>query len=824
MRRSVDLVIAFRATRKTSLSHSQTRKDAQKAQQQYSRLIETLTYSGLHAVGRRGESLGHLLIFISCPKNLLDNLVRRERHADFLSGLPVTPVSVGATIGPLSPADRIRLVHSYITSMPTDGGLGITPDSSDWDCVESILPLHDKDFNESWVKSWTPKHLASVSVGKIRDEFGDAVAYYFAFLSSYTYFLIFPASLGLLAYFLLEPYSPLYSILVCIWSVVFVEWWRIHERILSLRFGTRGSFRVEKRRTQYKPGLTWWNKDFRSLSSIPVILLFATILALLLTGIFVLEAFVTQLYEGPGKQLITFMPTILFIALVPRVLAIYHMLARRLTIWENHAHQSTYTASLTLKTFTLSAIVAYLGLGLSAFVYVPFGEGVMCHIQVLLFAGSQSGGARWHLPFRKLSDNLWAYFIGNPMPVYTHPDLSANATADAGEKPTHIFQRTKISWDIDTQRARQKLNPARLRDQMFAYTVTNQIIGFFIEVGLPFVLRAIEKFRQNGKTHTTNAKSKLGGHVNTAGTSSIVSSGIGSSGVSTSLQVQTGGSGSINASPLIKKRVVFEDERERGGVEERDFLDAVREETALPEYDLFVDYSEMVTQFGYVAAWSTIWPLASVMAILNNFLELRSDAFKMTVHHRRPIPVRTDTIGPWLDALTFLTWLAALTNASLVYLFSPASEKIFSRSSVLEKAHEGLMAAATAESNIVQEVPNANGGSIAAIETLLLRALLIALIASHGYILLRVAIRHIVEQVWWRERSEVKEREREEKNVRKRFLKGLGVEKGEGTGTKHREVSETIGGQPGDQQRELLNGFWNHDDGIEEIERIFRES
>ena len=39
-------------------------------------------------------------------------------------------------------------------------------------------------------------------------------------------------------------------------------------------------------------------------------------------------------------------------------------------------------------------------------------------------------------------------------------------------------------------------------------------------------------------------------------------------------------------------------------------MERIHREVALPEYSLFVDYSEMVTQFGYVALWSTIWPLA----------------------------------------------------------------------------------------------------------------------------------------------------------------------------------------------------------------------
>lgn len=39
------------------------------------------------------------------------------------------------------------------------------------------------------------------------------------------------------------------------------------------------------------------------------------------------------------------------------------------------------------------------------------------------------------------------------------------------------------------------------------------------------------------------------------------------------------------------------------------------------------------------------------MALLNNWLEVRSDAFKIATHGRRPLPVRVDTIGPWLESM-----------------------------------------------------------------------------------------------------------------------------------------------------------------------------
>ena len=143
----------------------------------------------------------------------------------------------------------------------------------------------------------------------------------------------------------------------------------------------------------------------------------------------------------------------------------------------------------------------------------------------------------------------------------------------------------------DVSSAKRKLNPSRLQDQMFAYTVTNQIVNTFTEIGLPYIIRFVDFLR--------NGKSKKGGR-------------------------------SRSGSGGKKKRVVFEDEvvkqqqseksggesegekegREKEGKEDRDFLERVRSEVALPPYDLFGDYSEMVTQFGYVALWSTTWPLA----------------------------------------------------------------------------------------------------------------------------------------------------------------------------------------------------------------------
>ena len=47
--------------------------------------------------------------------------------------------------------------------------------------------------------------------------------------------------------------------------------------------------------------------------------------------------------------------------------------------------------------------------------------------------------------------------------------------------------------------------------------------------------------------------------------------------------------------------------------------------------------------------FSPVWSLASVSFIINNWVELRSDAVKICVEMKRPVPHRADSIGHWLE-------------------------------------------------------------------------------------------------------------------------------------------------------------------------------
>jgi hypothetical protein len=610
------------------------------------------------------------------------------------------------------------------------------------------MALHDPEYNDRWIRSVTK----TVDIGHdqldfIRNQFGEAVALYFAFLASYTHSLIFISVVGLLAHYLGHAYSIIYSSLLFLWSVIFVEYWRIRERLYSVAWGSLGSVRVENHRPSYIEGHRWWKRELKILVSVPVIILFAIILTVLLTSIFIFEAFVTTLYTGPGHEYISFAPTVIFALIIPRYLSIYQSRAQRLTQWENHKHQSSFDTSLTIKTFALSSVVAYLGLALSAFIYVPFGESIMNTVQ-------QSIATR------------------------TLPSPTPSSEIHPTKKSGHAF------FVSDTGAARTKLSRSRLEKEMFAYTVTNQATNFFLEVGFPFLTRAFASVR-SGKRRPS-----LSG---------------------------------LNAGSSKKKRVGFEDEKNGAARDEREFLERVRREVSLPQYDLFEDYNEMVSQFGYIALWSTIWPLAPLMSLLNNVVEFPSDAFKIVTHFRHPLPQRTDTIGPWLDCLSFLTWFSALTNSALVYLFRPQATATIKETSVASAAGRVEI-----EKAGMQEV--------------LARTLFIALASSHGFILLRAVVRHVLEHVMWYGSAEKKKLDVAAREVKERYFQsvhgsgaggggvpslGLGATANanpEGTTTAAHLPRPAEEGERSEAPPEPEDEFWQFDEGLDEIRKGIKDS
>ncbi|KAF8453652.1 plasma membrane stress response protein-like protein [Terfezia claveryi] len=577
----VDYVISFRFTT----------ADQKRAEAQFERLVHSLDRVGLRVEAREGRH-GSVLVFVrikSQRKFMAE--VYRSRVKDWLHGIrPAAPdkeTQKSLDLEPVTDAERLRLVYLMITLPPGEGGAGITPKQGEWDLVESIFALHDREFEKEWLKRWsTSWTISKDDLTTLRDKFGEKVGFYFAFMQSYFAFLIYAGIFGAGSYFLLPAYSPLFALANGLWSIIFVEWWRRQEIDLAVRWGVRGCARIQNRRAAFKadkevedpvsgqrvPVFSAWKRLGRQSLQLPFALLTCGLLASLFAGVFAIEIFLSEVYNGPGKSLFVFLPTVLLSVFVPTISAILTTIARRLNDFENYENADSYEYAMTQKIFVLNLLTSYVPLFLTAFVYVPFAAYIVPHLDV------------FHII---------------TMPVMT--DEKHEAPPAPGP-----FQ----------------INPDRLRKQVIYFTVTAQVVNLALELIVPTVKRKIFKKAKQIQSSRKDMDNKGAG---------------------------------------------------RDREEEREFLESVRDQAELDVYDVNADLREMTTQFGYLALFSPIWPLTAVSFIVNNWIELRSDAAKICIEMQRPIPLRADSIGPWLDNLSFLSWLGSITSAALIYLFNDES-------------------------------------------------------------------------------------------------------------------------------------------------------
>ncbi|XP_054997772.1 anoctamin-5 isoform X4 [Sorex araneus] len=89
--------------------------------------------------------------------------------------------------------------------------------------------------------------------------------------------------------------------------------------------------------------------------------------------------------------------------------------------------------------------------------------------------------------------------------------------------------------------------------------------------------------------------------------------------------------------------------------------------------ELFNEYLETVIQFGFVTLFVASFPLAPLLALLNNIIEIRLDAWKLTTQYRRPVAAKAHSIGVWEDILQAMGFLSVATNA---YIISFTSDTI----------------------------------------------------------------------------------------------------------------------------------------------------
>ncbi|THW02123.1 putative plasma membrane stress response protein, partial [Aureobasidium pullulans] len=102
--------------------------------------------------------------------------------------------------------------------------------------------------------------------------------------------------------------------------------------------------------------------------------------------------------------------------------------------------------------------------------------------------------------------------------------------------------------------------------------------------------------------------------------------------------------------------------------QEHILLSRLRSVADAEPYDVQVDVMKKCVQFGYLEMFGVIYPLMPLGFLINNWIELRGDFFKLIHECQRPPLI--DSIGPSVSVLEFLTWLGTLSTATLAHMYS----------------------------------------------------------------------------------------------------------------------------------------------------------
>ncbi|KAG7482887.1 anoctamin-9-like isoform X1 [Solea senegalensis] len=83
-------------------------------------------------------------------------------------------------------------------------------------------------------------------------------------------------------------------------------------------------------------------------------------------------------------------------------------------------------------------------------------------------------------------------------------------------------------------------------------------------------------------------------------------------------------------------------------------------------FSLFNEFLEMVVQFSFTTIFVAAFPLAPLLALINNIFEIRLDAIKMVRLERRLVPRKTNDIGVWTQVLEAIGVLAVIANGLVI--------------------------------------------------------------------------------------------------------------------------------------------------------------
>uniref|UniRef100_A0A8V1AF11 Anoctamin n=1 Tax=Gallus gallus TaxID=9031 RepID=A0A8V1AF11_CHICK len=581
-------------------------------------------------------------------------------------------------------------------------GQPIIPELAARGVIQQVFPLHEQRILKRLMKSWVQAICEAQPLDEICDYFGVKIAMYFAWLGFYTSAMVYPAVFGSILYTFTESDQTsqdiccvVFAIFNVVWATLFLEEWKRRGAEFAYKWGTldtpaesieepRPQFRGVKRISPvtsaeefyYPP---WKRLLFQCLVSLPVCLACLSFVFLVMLGCFQLQELVLSVKELP--RILRFLPKIVLAVIVTTCDEVYKKIAYWLNDMENYRLQSAYEKHLIIKIVLFQFVNSYLSLFYIGF-YLKDMERLKEMLATLLitrqFLQNVKEVSQPHLYRRlrrgELSLRNLRELSHAVLRLLAHP-RAPPATGAAHEGPRG--EKKCLNGGCGVPEEEEEEEERRESDS------EDESV---LDCGLKLKkVSFIEKAERRGtEPCSTEEESFL-----EEGSPTMVEKGMDPASVfelGDDEDDAEGPSGSPTkaAEPATGPRVTRRRREDEEGEEEgrrrnrASWIDPPEEdystqltqaevESCMKKYeDTFQDYQEMFIQFGYVVLFSSAFPLAAMCALVNNIIEIRSDAFKLCTGLQRPFGQRVESIGQWQKVMEAMGVLAIVVNCYLI--------------------------------------------------------------------------------------------------------------------------------------------------------------
>jgi anoctamin-10/anoctamin-7 len=257
--------------------------------------------------------------------------------------------------------------------------------------ILAFYPLHRPNdivkLRRAWL-SWRVNPW-SQPFHAIKEYFGEKVGLYFLFMGHYTRWLLVPAFVGLVIQFIVFSYSnvvaatnapflPLFSVFICIWAIMMLQYWGLLEKRTALEWGTAGYEKSQEDRPEFEgvearsmingEAITFYSEADRQLkidvSAVTVFTMICAVVGVVSSIYIIRQTLVKQGMTVADAQTIASLLNAVFIQ-VTNIL--YSSAADGLTKWENYRTITEQEDSLTTKVFLFQFVNSY-----ASFFYIAY--------------------------------------------------------------------------------------------------------------------------------------------------------------------------------------------------------------------------------------------------------------------------------------------------------------------------------------------------------------------------------------------------------------------------------------------------------------------